>query len=189
MINGPFSHPAVPKPVPEWWFDPQKTGGGVVHDLGYHLFDFFRYFIGEADVIYSYLDHKLNFEMEDGAIVILKSINSEAKGIINIGWYQKTIFPSFNFRLILHGDSGYLSTEKYIPKNLYVHAVKTGILNFLKKISMRKIVPLSYTYYYASYYKELYEFFSCIKDDTEPSINAYDGLQTVKLIKEVYNNS
>lgn len=189
VINGPFSHPAVPKPVPEWWFDPNKTGGGVVHDLGYHLFDFFRFFVGEADVIFSCLDHKLNFEMEDGAIVLLKAKDSETKGIINVGWYQKTVFPRFNFRMILHGDAGYLSTEEYIPKNLYVHAIKTGLFNSLKKVFRKKIMPLSYTYFYDSYYKELDDFFTCIKNDVDPEISAYDGYKTIEIIKEVYNNS
>lgn len=28
VTNGPFTHPAVPKPVAEWWFDADKVGGG-----------------------------------------------------------------------------------------------------------------------------------------------------------------
>jgi len=189
VINGPFSHPAVPKPVPEWWFDPGKTGGGVVHDLGYHLIDLFRFFQGEAKVLYSNLDHKMNFPMEDGAIIVLQALDSETKGILNMGWYQKTIFPRFNFRTILHGDSGYLSSSELIPRNLYMHAAKIGIKNFLKKISGQTITPLSYTYYYDSYYKILDHFLSCIKEDADTDITVEDGLKTVKLIKEVYDNS
>jgi len=41
IMDGPFSHPLVPKPVPEWWFDKEKTGGGALLDLGYHLVDLF----------------------------------------------------------------------------------------------------------------------------------------------------
>jgi len=43
ILNGPFAHGAVPTPVPEWWFDPKKAGGGVLLDLGYHLIDLFRF--------------------------------------------------------------------------------------------------------------------------------------------------
>jgi len=28
--NVPFAHGTAPAPVPEWWFDPQKTGGEVL---------------------------------------------------------------------------------------------------------------------------------------------------------------
>ena len=98
VLNGPFSHPAVPKRVPEWWFDPEKVGGGALHDLGYHLIDLFRFFKGEAKVIFSELDYKFNLPIEDGAIVVLKSRNSDSKGIINTGWYQKSIFPKYNFK-------------------------------------------------------------------------------------------
>lgn len=189
VINGPFSHPAVPKPVPEWWFDPEKTGGGVVHDLGYHLIDLYRYFVGEAEVAYSCLDYKMNFPMEDGAIFLLKSKESDTRGIFNVGWYLKTIFPRYNFRVILHGESGFITTDELIPRNLYTHAVKVGIKNFFKKIGGRKIIPLTYTYYYDSYYKELDHFFSCIRNDVDPDISAYDGLKTIEVIKEIYKKS
>ena len=52
---------------------------------------------------------------------------------------------------------------------------------------MKKITPLSYTYYYASYYKELLDFFTCVKDDVETPVTAYDGLEILKIIGDVYN--
>jgi len=189
IINGPFSHGAVPSPVPEWWFDPQKTGGGALLDLGYHLIDLFRFFTQEkAEVLFSCLDHKFNLQVEDGATVILRS-NSGIRGIINVGWYQRTIFPRFNFRMILHGNAGYLSSDELIPKNLYFHAFKQGTKNFLKKIVGGKIRPLSYTYYYESYYKELNHFFDCLKNDSDPLISISDGLETMELIEEAYKAS
>lgn len=35
--NEPLAHGLVPKPVSDWWFDPKKSGGGALLDLGYHL--------------------------------------------------------------------------------------------------------------------------------------------------------
>jgi len=187
IMNGPFTHPAVPKRVPEWWFDPEKAGGGVLLDIGYHLIDLFRLFVGDSKVLFSNLDHKFNLPIEDGAILILRSNNSETKGIINLGWYQKLIFPQNNFRCILHGNSGYLSSEDLIPRNMYFHAVKEGTKNFFRKITGQKIRYLYYTYFYEAYYKELVHFFDCIKYDREPEISAYDGLKTMEIIEEAYN--
>jgi predicted dehydrogenase len=187
IMNGPFTHPAVPKRVPEWWFDPDKAGGGVLLDIGYHLIDLYRLFVGDSKVIFSNLDYKFNLPIEDGAIVILRSSNSTTKGIINLGWYQKLIFPQNNFRCILHGNSGYLSSDDLVPKNMYIHAVKEGIRNFFRKITGRKIRYLSYTYYYEAYYKELVHFFDCIKHDREPEISVYEGLKTMELIEEAYD--
>ncbi len=188
VINGPFSHPAVPKPVSEWWFDPKKAGGGALLDLGYHLIDLFRFFVGDSNVVFSCLDHKFSLPVEDGAILILRSTDSSAKGIINVGWYQKTVFPRYNFRIILHGNAGYMSSDDLIPRNIYLHAVKEGTKNLLRRIVGKKIRPLSYTYHYESYYKELTHFFNCVKQDSSPLISAIDGLRTVELIEEAYRN-
>jgi len=48
IMDGPFSHPLVPKPVPEWWFDKEKSGGGALLDLGYHLIDIFNWMFGDG---------------------------------------------------------------------------------------------------------------------------------------------
>lgn len=189
VINGPFSHPAVPKRVPEWWFDPKKVGGGALHDIGYHLFDLFRFFAGDAELMFSHLDYKYNLPVEDCAIVILRSRNSSIKGIINVGWYQKTIFPRYNFRAIIHGNAGYLSSDELAPKNIYFHAIKEGIKNVFKKIIRKKITPLSYSYYYESYYKELDAFYRCVINDAETPVTAKDGVEALKLINDAYNMS
>lgn len=186
VINGPFTHPRVPAPVSDWWFDPEKSGGGALFDVGYHMIDLFRFFVGDSEVVFSCLDHKFSLPVEDGAIVILRSTNCSAKGIINVGWYQQNVFPKFNFRLILHGNAGYLSSDELVPHNLYFHAVKEGVKNLLRRIVRKKIRPLSYTYYYESFYRELAHFFGCIKDDSDPFVSAIDGLKTVELIQEAY---
>ena len=184
VYNGPFAHGVVPRPVPDWWFNPKKAGGGVLLDLGYHLIDLFRFFVGDSEVVFSCLDHKFNLPVEDGAIVILRASNSSAKGIINVGWYQKAIFPDLDFHLILHGNAGHLSSDDFIPKNLRFHAIKEGTKNLIRKMVGRKIRPLSYTYYYASYYKELRHFFDCLEQDLDPSISATDGLKTMELVEK-----
>ena len=186
VYNGPFAHPVVPKPVPEWWFDPKKAGGGVLLDLGYHLIDLYRFFAGDCRLLYASLDHKFNLPIEDGAIIILGSPDSDTKGIINTGWYQKIIFPKYNLRVILHGNAGYLSSEELTPKNFYLHAVKEGTGNLLRRITGRKIRPLSYTYFYEAYYKELKHFYECVEHDLEPSVPAVDGLKVLEIIEEAY---
>lgn len=188
VTNGPFTHPAVPRPVPDWWFNPKKIGGGVVLDLGCHLIDLFRFFIGDAKILYSYLDHKFNLPIEDGAIIILDSSNSSVKGIINVGWYEKSNFPYLNFRAILHGNAGYISSDKLGFSNVYLHAIKEGTKNIFRRIIGKKIRPLSYSEIYEAYYKEMKHFFNCIEQDTAPSISATDGLKTIEIIEGIYKS-
>jgi hypothetical protein len=73
-----------------------------------------------------------------------------------------------------------------IPRNMYLHAIREGTKNLFRKLVGKKITPLSYTYYYESYYKELKHFFDSLKYDSNPSISATDGLKTIELIDEAY---
>ena len=186
VINGPFAHSRIPAPVSDWWFDPKKSGGGALLDIGYHMIDLFRFFAGDAQVVFSHLDYKLNLPVEDGAIVILRSSGSSVRGIINVGWYQRSVFPKYNFRAILHGDSGYLSTEDLVPRKIYAYAAKEGLKNVLRRLTGRKLRPLSYTYYWESYYRELATFFDCLEKDLETPTTAMDGLKTMQIIEDAY---
>ncbi len=187
IVNGPFSHPINPVPVAEWWLNPQKSGGGALIDIGYHMIDLFRFFTGEdAKVLFSSLRYKYNLPVEEGAVVVLSTRESSVKGIINVGWYQRSVFPKYNFRAILHGNSGYLSTEDFFPRNIYLHAFKEGSKNILRRITGQNLRPLSYTYYYEAYYKELKTFFDCLENDAEPPVSAIDGLKTMQIIAEAY---
>jgi len=189
VMNGPFAHGVVPTPVADWWFNPQKSGGGVLLDIGYHLIDLFRFFAGDSKVVYSSIEHKFNLPIDDSAILILQSLESPVKGLINAGWYQQVIFPKFNFRFVLHGRAGYLSSDDFIPRNIYLNAAKEGVKNFCRRVVGRNIHPLSYTYLYESHYKELKHFFECLKNGSEPSISAIDGLKTIELIEDAYKQT
>ena len=77
----------------------------------------------------------------------------------------------------------------YISRNRgvgHTALMKEGIKNFIRKISFQKIRPLSYTYFYESFYKELSSFFNSIKNDVETEVTAYDGLKTMEIIEEAY---
>jgi len=188
VMNGPFAHPRVPAPVADWWFDINKAGGGALLDIGYHMIDLFRFFAGDSEVLYSHLIHRYNLPVEDGAILVLQS-GSSTKGIVNVGWYQQTIFPKFNFRVLLHGTAGYLSSDNFVPGNLYSHAVKEGAKNIARRMVGRRIRFLYYTYYYECFYKEMVSFFDCIRKDSEPPVSAIDGLKTVEIIEQAYKKS
>jgi predicted dehydrogenase len=159
IMDGPFSHPLTPKPVPEWWFDRKLSGGGAILDLGYHLIDIFQWMFGDLSVLYSRIQHRYNLPIEDTATILFKANTNSTTVMINVGWFSRILFPNFNFRVTLHGTSGYIGTTQLDPKSLYIHAIKKGGLNILKRLIGREIDRLSYTYYYASFTKILQVFF------------------------------
>jgi predicted dehydrogenase len=188
FTNGPFAHPLEPVPVREWWLNPALTGGGALIDQGYHLIDLFRWFFPEPEVLYVHLGYRYNLDLEDSALLMLRSRRTSTTGIIGVGWFQKMIFPQFNFRINLHGTAGFLSTDHFAPKNLYFHAAKESLKNILFKIAGKRINPLAYTYYYTSYFEELRKFFQRINADDSiddlPTVD--DGMETIRIIEESY---
>jgi myo-inositol 2-dehydrogenase / D-chiro-inositol 1-dehydrogenase len=187
ILSGPMSHGAVPAPVPEWWLSKETAGGGALIDLGYHLIDIFSWMFGDLDIVYSNLGYRFNLPVEDSATVVLKSRAQGVTCVVNVGWFSKSVFPDFNFRVNIHGTAGYDSTDKYSPRDLRVNAVKQGMQNILRRIVFKKTNYLSYTYYYSSYYEILRLFFEALHRETEFSIPLKKELDVIRLIDTVYN--
>jgi predicted dehydrogenase len=184
-LNGPFAPSISPTPVPEWYFSKEGIGMGCL-DSGYHLIDLFQWFFGDAEVLYAHLGYRYHLPYEDSAIVVLRSKNGSTRGVLNVGWFSKAIFPKFDFRMILHGTAGFISTEQYAPRNLYFHAAKEAMKNIIRRFLEMKIHPLTYTYYYASFARELQHFFGCIKNDSEPLVTAESARNNMEVIERVY---
>ncbi len=189
ILSGPMSHGAVPAPVPEWWLSKETAGGGALIDLGYHLIDIFSWLFGDLEVTYSNLGYRFNLPVEDSATVVLKSKVQGVTCIVNVGWFSKSVFPDFNFRVNIHGTAGYDSTDKYSPRDLRVNAVKEGIQNILRRIIFKKTNYLSYTYYYRSYYEILNLFFEALNKGTEFPISVKKELDVISLIDTVYKQN
>ena len=189
IMDGPFSHPLVPKPVPEWWFDKEKAGGGALLDLGYHLIDIFNWMFGDLEVESSTLGYRFGLPIEDSATVVMKSNKNGVSGIVNAGWFSKMIFPDFNFRINLNGTVGYVSTDHFAPRNLYLHAMKEATLNLFRRAVGKRVHYLSYTYYYASFFKILNQFFEAIREDTSIPVSPESQLEVIKAIETVYTQT
>jgi len=186
IVSGPFSYGDIPQPVPEWWFDPEKVGGGALLDIGYHLIDLYRFFAGDCHLLSSHLKHKFNMPVEDTAIAVVQSDKSSSSGIIHVGWYQQMVLSRNDMRVILHGDYAYISSEQFEPSNVYAYAIKEGVKNVFRKIGGRRIRPLTFSQHLDAYEQELKHFFNCLEKDLEPSVTAIDGLRTLEVIEEAY---
>ena len=183
--NGPFSPFLEPTPIPDWYFDVDKVGGGALLDIGYHMIDLCQWFFQDINLEFAYISNRYNLPYEDSAVLIVKSPATKTKSVINLGWFSRSIFPKFDFRVILHGTVDYASTDDYLP-NIYRNALSEGMKNIFRKLIHKKIKPLSYTYYYHSYYKELEHFFDCIAASQKPIISPEQSFRTLELIHEAY---
>jgi myo-inositol 2-dehydrogenase/D-chiro-inositol 1-dehydrogenase len=186
IMNGPFSHPLVPQPVQEWWLNREKSGGGALIDLGYHLIDICNWMFGDLELSYSTLGHGYNLPIEDSATLILRSTKTGTRCVMNVGWFSRIIFPRFNFRVNMHGTNGYISTDQFAPRNFYLNSAKEALSNIAKRVTGRKINLLSYTYYYNSFAKVLENFFDDVTKDEDSSVSLDGQIEVIKLIEDAY---
>ncbi|MGD0994185.1 MAG: Gfo/Idh/MocA family oxidoreductase [Candidatus Bathyarchaeia archaeon] len=84
-----FFHRAVensPVPVPDWWFNTEYTGGGVLVDLGSHIINLLRWFFGEIVDVKGQFGHRFSMDFEDSAMCLAR-FDSGSVAVINVGWF------------------------------------------------------------------------------------------------------
>ena len=171
IASGPFFHRAenvIPRPVPEWWFKKELTGGGALIDLGSHLINLAHWFFGEVSDIKAYLRYRFNFDFEDHAVCIA-NFASGTTAIINVGWFsQKSVTGVDVFGTISHASSYHSPPSKVI----------TAIQLLLGRTPK----------FFIPYMEEVSHFVNCIKEDLQPSPSGEDALKDIETIKRAYKN-
>jgi len=171
IASGPFMHRAdsgAPRPVPDWWFNKDLTGGGALIDLGSHIINLAHWYFGEVESIKSYLGYRFNFDIEDYATCVAK-FKSGTTVMFNVGWFsQKTALGVDLFGTVAHASGHRVSPNRPLT------AIQL-ILGF---------TPTFFTPFLA----EISHFVSCISEDRQPSPSGDDGLEDLETIAQAYKN-
>jgi predicted dehydrogenase len=171
VSSGPFFHRAEgysPVPVPEWWFNRNLTGGGVLIDLGSHIINLLRWYFGEITDIRSYFGHRFNMDFEDSAICLAK-FDSGTVATINVGWFSQ----EYALRLDFLGS----------VKNAYAqHSPSNPLLTVIQMLSK------GHSDFYQPHVNELQHFVTCLTNDMDPSPSGEDGLKDLEAIDLAYRN-
>jgi predicted dehydrogenase len=168
---GPFFHRAqgsIPRPVPEWWLNKELTGGGALIDLGCHMINLLRWYLGNISGVKTRLGYRFNFDFEDYATCIV-DFECGASAVINVGWFsQKAATGVELFGTVSHAQA-YL-----LPLNKVVTAIKL-ILGKTPK-------------FFVPFLKELSHFIDCINHDEENQLSGEDALRDLEVIVEAYKH-
>jgi predicted dehydrogenase len=169
---GPFVHRAdghSPAPVPEWWFDTKRTGGGVFVDLGCHVINLMRMLFGEVVEIKSQFGHRYHMDFDDSAFCLAR-FSSGTLAAINVGWYSQ----EYLMRLDLLGSVRHASVSHMPPPTMsqLYQMLRRGISEFNQP-----------------HYDELQYFVDCLQADVAPSPSGLDGLRDLEAITAAYRNT
>jgi len=172
IAAGPFFHRAestTPRPVPEWWLNRELTGGGALIDLGCHMLNLLRWYLGEVADVKAHLGYRFNFDFEDHATCIM-NFECGASAIINVGWFsQKTLVGVEIFGTMSH-------SRAYLP---YSSKVITAIKLILGKTPK----------FFIPYLKEVSHFLDYIRNDNcENRLSGENALRDLEVIAKAYKN-
>ena len=171
VSSGPFFHRAeghAPVPVPEWWWNKDLTGGGVLIDIGSHLINLLRWYFGEITDIRSYLGSRFNLDFEDSAICLTK-FDSGTVAVINVGWFSQ----GYTLKIDFLGSVATASVQ-HSPPNKMLTAIQ--------------MLATGRSKFFQPHLDELQYFLTCLINDLSPSPSGQDGLKDLEAISQAYEN-
>lgn len=158
-----------PRPVPEWWFDKELTGGGVLMDLGCHMINLLRWYFGKIVDIKSYLGYRFNLDVEDHAVCIGKFASGQV-AVFNVGWFSL----GNEVRVELFGTAETASAEIRSPNKIIQ--------------ALRLLIGQS-SQFHLPHFWELEYFVRCLKKDLMLRPSGLDALRDLETISKAYANS
>jgi len=172
IAAGPFFHRAestTPRPVPEWWLNKELTGGGALTDLGCHMINLLRWYLGEVSAVKARLGYRYNFDFEDYATCIV-DFECGASAVVNVGWFSQSAAISVE----LHGTMSHARAY---------HSPSSKVFTAIKLILGR--TPK----FFIPYLKEVSHFVDHIRnDDGESQLSGEDALRDLEVIAKAYKN-
>src|ERR1700730_235961 len=162
---------------PHFW-DPAKTGGGVMNDLGCHCISAARYFFGKDDSIVEVmawgacLVHHNKARCEDNALLLLKFASG---GIAHceLSWTTK---GGLDLRNEIHGSEGSLFTD--VTRGTPITSFSTKSAGYVVEkadIDFGWTRPLPEEAFAYGYQAEMRHFVECVRDGIPPRETYADG--------------
>jgi predicted dehydrogenase len=172
IAAGPFFHRAetnIPIPVPEWWFNKKLTGGGALIDLGCHMINLLRWYLGEVSDVKARLGYRFDFDFEDYATCIM-DFECGASAVVNVGWFSQSATLGVELFGTMTSARAYRSPSS-------------------KVITAIKLILGKTPNFFIPYLKEISHFVDYVQNDNgENRLSGEDALRDLEVIVTAYKN-
>lgn len=178
-------------PHSPWFWDVQRSGGGVTVDMGCHAFEFFRWMLGKPQVESVYADmgtyiHKDKTKGDDNSLLIVKFAGG-ATGLAEESWVKK---GGMDDRAEVYGSEGVAYANLLMGNSILTYSEK-GYGYAVEKASTTK--GWSFTIYEEiwnyGFPQEMEHFVDCVKNDKQPLETGEDGRIVLEMIFAAYESA
>jgi predicted dehydrogenase len=169
-----------------WRFDPSKSGGGVIIDLGAHVIDMLHYLVGPLSSVHGMARSIFSDNVSDYASINLQFVDGLI-GSLELSWSVRH-YRLPEMKITMQFELGTLTvTEKYIEIYSEVdnHSLKRGWSTFyLQDLTAGVPINLGGPEYTA----EDVQLLDCIRNDEEPLCNFREAAKTNFAIDAIYDS-
>lgn len=173
-------------PHSAWFWDVEKTGGGVVMDMGCHTFGFLRWLTDNAEVesIYSEMGtymHKDKTKGEDNAITIIK-FKGGVIGVSEVSWAKK---GGYDDRAEVYGLEGISFADMSSSLKTYSE-IGFEYVSEKAPISLGWSYPIFEEEWQSGFPQMFAHFIDCIKNNKRPLFTGEDGKAVLEMVYVAY---
>ncbi len=170
------------------FYDVERSGGGVMMDMGCHAIQFFRWLNPEASVVSVYAQmqtsvHQDKTKGDDNSLLILEFSNG-VTAVAEESWTKK---GGMDDKAEIHGSEGVAYADLLQGSSILTYSEK-GIGYAVEKAGNTK--GWSFTMYEElwnyGFPQEMTHFVDCVKNDRKPLVTGEDGKAVLEIIFAAY---
>lgn len=176
--------------APHFW-DPARSGGGALMDMGCHMIEAFRYFLGKDDALVEciawggLLVHGDKTTAEDNAVAMMK-FASGALGVAEVSW---AALGGMDLRNEVYGDRGAGFTD--VTRGTPVRAFTLGAAGYVMEKADAEtgwVFPVPDEARVYGYHEEMRHFVECVARGQRPRETFADGCVVNSAIDACYRS-
>ena len=185
VIRGRIGHagPEYWSKTSDWFYDKKKSGGGVMIDIGVHIADLLRWFMGKkvkevfADI--TLLEKKL--PVDDNGNILLRFEDGSIGGF-ECSWTTRP----YEVNTFIYGQKGKMTTSLGRTNPVIVTLAKTEQGEDPNCTLQENTPPIAAG---SSWTNAMHYFIKCITDKQKPFVDGAEGKATIEVILAAYKSA
>ncbi len=175
-------------PHGDWFWDTDRSGGGVMLDMGCHGIEFARWMLGKPAIKSVYADLKTSMHADktkgDDTSIVIVDFEGGATAYIEESWAK---LGGMDDRAEVHGTEGVAYADLLRGNSISAYS-QDGFGYAVEKAGATKgwsfpIYEESWNY---GFPQEIEHFVACVRDNLEPSENGRDGRIVMETVLAAY---